>query len=61
MAARMRAAADGIGQKAMFEQGHMLDPETAARVPQNLVGRMLGRREVLELLAKIERGVGNVQ
>jgi hypothetical protein len=60
MAARMHASAHGISKGAMFEQGHMLDAQIAMQLPRNLVGRMLERREAVELLAQIERGVGNV-
>ena len=61
MGARMRAAVDGIGRGAMFEQGHMLNPEFAGRVPPTCVGKMLSRREAVVMLERIERGVGNVR
>jgi hypothetical protein len=60
MAARMRASANGISKGAMFEQGHLLDAQIATQLPQNVLGRMLERREAVELLAQIERCVGNV-
>jgi hypothetical protein len=61
MAARTRAAVDGIGTGAMFEEGHVLDTDVAAWIPLNLIGRMLERREAIELLAQIERRAGNLR
>jgi hypothetical protein len=55
MAARKRAAMEGLGAGAMFEQGHILDPETAARVKPDCIGRMLSRKEAAALLERIER------
>jgi len=61
MAARTRAAVDGIRHGTMFAEGHVLDAGTAAGVPHNLVGRMLSRREASDLLEQMERGAGNVR
>jgi hypothetical protein len=58
MAARKRAAMDGLGIGTMFEQGHSLDPQTAARIPQDRIGRMLSRKEAAALLELIERHAG---
>jgi hypothetical protein len=60
-AARMRASTHGIGKGAVFEEGHMLDAQVATLLSRDLVGRMLERREAVELLAQIERSVGNVR
>ena len=58
MAARKRAAMDGLGIGMMFERGHSLDPQTAARIPQDRIGRMLSRKEAADLLELIERHAG---
>jgi hypothetical protein len=60
MAAR-RAAVAGLGVGPMFAEGHMLDAATAARIPQDLVGRMLSRKEAANLLERIEREAGSVR
>ena len=44
LAARVRAAIDGIGKSAIFAEGHELAPEHAAHVPPDFVGRELSRR-----------------
>jgi hypothetical protein len=61
MGARTRAAVAGLGIGALFEQGHMLDSESAAQVPADCIGRLLSRKEAAHLLEQIEGATGNVR
>ena len=58
--ARMHAAQYGFGRPAHFAEGHFIDPERAARIPDNVIGRMLSppeARQVREVLT--DRGRRN--
>ena len=55
-----RAAVAGIGDR-IFEQGHLLDAETAVRVPPNCIGRLMARKEAVAMLERIERDAGHVR
>jgi hypothetical protein len=46
---------------AELEHVHALDPEVAALVPSDLIGKMLSRKEGGELLYQIARGAGQVR
>jgi hypothetical protein len=46
---------------AALDQVYALDPEAAAMVPPELVGRMLSRKEGTELLHLIACGTGQVR
>jgi hypothetical protein len=62
LTAARRAAAHWIGIGAMqFAEGRMLSPEFVDRVPLTCVGKMLSRREAVDMLERIERGVGTVK
>jgi hypothetical protein len=57
--ARLIAAAEGFGRVSHFEHGYYIDPDDAARIPDNLLGRMLSVIEiqrVRELLRDGRRG-----
>jgi hypothetical protein len=59
-AARMRAAGAGLGGR-IFEHGHELNAEAAARVPPDCIGRLMVRKEAAALLERLERDAGNVR
>jgi hypothetical protein len=60
MGARMHASANRISKGALFEQGHMLDAQIASNC-RGVWSAVLERREAVELLAQIERGIGDVR
>jgi hypothetical protein len=45
----------------IFEQGHLLDAETAVRMPPNCIGRLMARKEAVAMLERIERDAGHVR
>jgi hypothetical protein len=53
MHARVQAAVEGIDQGAEFAEGHELDPETAALVPDSAIGRMLDQEEGAALIRRL--------
>jgi hypothetical protein len=57
--ARMHAV-QGIGDASQGEV-YALDPENAAVVPTTIVGKMLLRREAIDLLHRMAHAVGQVQ
>jgi hypothetical protein len=44
--ARLIAAAEGFGRVSHFEDGYCIDPDDAARIPDDLRGRMLSVIEI---------------
>jgi hypothetical protein len=53
--ARLEAALTGIDRELEFASGHQLDPESARRVPADMLGRRLNRgdlRKLHEMLLK---------
>jgi hypothetical protein len=50
----MRAAVEYIDQGADFAEGHELEPETAALVPDSAIGRMLSQEEGGALVRGLE-------
>jgi hypothetical protein len=59
--ARSRAELAGIHTGTMFAGGHVLEPEFAARVPPDCIGRKISRTEAVELLDRIARATGHVR
>jgi hypothetical protein len=57
---RSYAAVSGFGD-ASLHQVHTLDPESAAAVPERLLGRVLSRTEATKLLHRMAHAVGQVQ
>jgi hypothetical protein len=55
ISARMSVALAGLDRAATFAEGHELDDAHAAHVPQRQIGRMMGRKEAVTLLDRIER------
>jgi len=56
VAARLRADITTPRLGLRLVAGHELDEATAARVPKNMIGRMLNKAEAERLLGRIARG-----
>jgi hypothetical protein len=52
--AEARLKAGMLGQKGTFKEGHLLDDETAKRIPRNMISRTLSRNEANALLKKFD-------
>jgi hypothetical protein len=48
---RMRAMLAGL--EGTFKEGHELDAKTAKKVPKDMIGRALSRKEAARLLTKL--------
>jgi hypothetical protein len=59
--ARGRAELAGIHTGTMFAGGHVLEPQFAARVPPDCIGRKISREEAVELLDRIARATSHVR
>jgi hypothetical protein len=55
MQSRLQAAVDERDQAADFAAGHELNDEVAARIPAEIIGRLLAPTEVRKLLRHLER------
>jgi hypothetical protein len=53
--ARFRAAVEGLDREGDFADSYGLDPETAARIPADMMGRMLTPAEAYKLIRVLER------
>src|SRR5258708_33046522 len=54
--ARSLAAAHGLGRVVHFAEGHFINPESAALIPDAFIGRMLSAIEARRLLGRVGRG-----
>jgi hypothetical protein len=54
--ARSLAAAHGLGRVVHFAEGHFINPESAALIPDAFIGRMLSAIEARRLLDRMESG-----
>jgi hypothetical protein len=53
--ARFKAAVFELDRGAEFSEGHALNPEMVARVPERVIGRMMPLEVAAELLRQIKR------
>jgi hypothetical protein len=53
--ARLRAVIREIGKVDDYSSGQEVDPERAAMVPKDHIGRLLSPEEAADLIARIER------
>jgi hypothetical protein len=51
---RALAAAHGLGRVAHFAEGHFINPESAALIPDAFISRMLSAIEARRLLDRME-------
>jgi hypothetical protein len=54
--ARSLAAAHGLGRVVHFAEGHFINPESAALIPDAFIGRMLSAIEARRLLDRMGSG-----
>jgi len=57
--ARILAAARGIGRVAQFAEGHVINEEQAALIPQDFIGRMLSSEEARRVRDIVGRRAGD--
>ena len=53
--ARMKAAVAGLDQGFDFADGHQLDGMSALLISEGMIGRLLGERDLLRLLATTKK------